>query len=151
MAISKETESFLSGLESEGETPQGSDRFLRSAAEASADSDNYIKGSVLRQADYSRNIADVKAAQKVVEDSQRALQQKESEVSRYQVELGQWKDGADKNFAKALKEREDAEAKSAKAFAKLKTVSDSAGLDYNDLIKDLDVTPVDHQQTQQHP
>lgn len=144
MAISKETESFLSGLESQGKLPKEVIAQLRSAAEASTDSDNYIKGSVLRQEDYSRNIADVKAAQKAVEDSQRALQQKESDVSRYQAELGQWKAGADVNFNKALQEREKAEAKSAQAFAKLKTIADASGLNYEDVIKDLEVTPVEN-------
>lgn len=139
MAISKETEKWLTGLESEGKLPKEVITQLRAAAEASTDSDNYIKGSVLRQDDYSRNISEVKAAQKVVEDSQRALKEKEDAVTRYQAELGTWKAGADTNYNKALQEREAAETRSARAVAKLKTLATASGFSEEDVLKDLDL------------
>jgi hypothetical protein len=141
MATSKETERFLEGLEKEGKLPKEALAQLRTSLEASSDADNYIKGSTLRQDDYSRNISDLKAAQKLVEDSQKALQQKEAEVSKYQTELGTWKAGADQNYSKALQEREKAERKAAAAVAKVRTLAVASGLNEEDVLKDLDVTP----------
>lgn len=142
MALSKETEAWLSGLEKDGKLPKEVIESLRSAAGANSDTDNYIKGSALRQEDYSRNISDLKAAQKLVEDSQKALVQKEADVSRYQAELGTWKAGADQNFNKALEEREKAERKTAAAIAKVRTLAIANGLSEEDVLRDLDVTPV---------
>jgi hypothetical protein len=141
MALSKETEAWLGGLEKDGKLPKEVLDSLRTAAGASTDTDNYIKGSALRQEDYSRNISDLKAAQKLVEDSQKALQQKEADVTRYQAELGTWKAGADQNYTKALEEREKADKKAAAAIAKVRTLAIANGLNEEDVLKDLDVTP----------
>lgn len=140
MALSTETKAWLEGLKKEGNL---SDEALKQLEQSldNGKADDYVKGSQLRQNEFSSKMASVQAAQKAVEDASAALATKESQVSAYQTELGTWKAGADKNFQKAITERESALNKANAAMARLKSLAVANGLSEEDVLKDLDVTP----------
>lgn len=151
MATSTETQSWLDSLKREGGISEEVHTQLKSALEGNTKADEYIRSSQLRQADYSRVMADVQKAQKDVEAAGEALRTKEDQVTKYQNDLGAWKQGADKNFQQAIKEREAAGNKAAAAVARLKSLAVANGLDENEVLKDLEVAPVpDNQQQQQY-
>lgn len=148
---SKETANWLEGLKAEGKISDEVLATLKTATDASSDLDNYIKGSALRQGDYSRVMGEIQKAQKDVENSQRLLQEKEVATTKFQTELGEWKAGAQKNYDKALAERETAERKAAAYIAKLKNVAAASGFDPDEILKELDVVeqkPVETAQPQ---
>lgn len=138
MALSKETQEWLEGLKKEGSLTDEAYNQLKTSLEANAKADEYVKGSQLRQADYSRVMSDVQKAQKAVEDSQAALATREAQVTKYQGDLAQWKDGADRNFQKAIQERELAANKAQAAIARLKSLAVANGLPEDEVLKDLD-------------
>ena len=141
MPLSAETKNWLDALEKEGNLSPEVVKGLREAAEANPKSDEFLKGSVLRQNDYSRVIADVKKGQKDLETAQEALKAKEAAVSKFQTELGTWKQGAEQSFDKALREREAADRKAQAALSRLKTIAEANGLSVEEVVKDLDTTP----------
>lgn len=142
MALSNETKQWLDGLKAEGSLSDEAYNQLKTSLEASAKADEYVKGSQLRQADYSRAMADVQKAQKAVEDSQRALTDKEAQVTQFQTELGTWKAGADVKFQEAIKEREKLAVKAQAAVARLRSLAVANGLSEDEVLRDLDTTPV---------
>ncbi len=142
MALSTETKAWLAGLKAEGNLSDEAYRQLEQSLEGSSKADEYVKGSQLRQADYSRAMASVQTAKGEVEMAAQALKAKEDAVTRYQAELGTWKAGADVNFQNALQEREKALNKANAAMARLKSLAVANGLPEDEVLKDLDVTPV---------
>jgi len=142
MALSTETQAWLDDLKKEGGLSDEAYKTLAATLESSAKADLYVKGSALRQADYSRQMNDVKTAKESLDKATAELQKKEADVTKYQTDLAQWKSGADVSYNKALKEREVAFQKATAAIARLKTVADSAGLDSNELLKDLETEQV---------
>ncbi len=142
MAISKETQEWLDDLKKEGTLSEEVIQNLKTAVEANSKADGFLKGSVLRQSDYSRRSAEVDTAKKTVEDSQAALKQREEAVTKFQAELGTWKQGAEENYNKALKEREAAEKKASAAQARLRTLAIANGLSEEEVLKDLDVSVI---------
>jgi hypothetical protein len=133
LAISKEAESFLEGLEKEAGISGEALKAIREAVGGNPKADEFVKGSVLRQSDYSRRQAELQSAREAVETAQRTLADKEASVSKYQTELGQWKAGADSKVIEALTAREQAETKLAAALARLSTVGGKYGVDPADL------------------
>lgn len=101
--------------------------------------DEYIRGSQLRQGDYSRKQGEVQALRNEVEQTQVALAAKEEANQRYNTELVQWKAGAEGAYNKALADREKAEGTAARAVARLKSSAAQLGLNEEDLLRDLDV------------
>ena len=139
MALSTETKAWLDGLKKEGNLSDESFKALEQSLD-NGKADEYVKGSQLRQNEFSSKMASVQAAQKAVEDASSALATKESQVTAYQTELGTWKAGADKNFQKAITERETALNKANAAMARLKSLAVANGLSEEDVLKDLDVS-----------
>jgi hypothetical protein len=87
--------------------------------------DEFIKGSALRQADYSRKMQEHK---KLVDD----LAAKESEVTKFQGDLANWQNGAKEAYKKAVEEREDIAKKLAATQEKLKTIGTLHNIDENE-------------------
>jgi hypothetical protein len=148
MALSSETQAWLEGLKKEGSLTDEAYNQLKSSLESNSKADEYVKGSQLRQADYSRTMATVQQAQKDVEAAQAALAKREQDVTKYQSDLAEWKTGADKNFQKAIQEREQAANKAAAAVARLRSLAVANGLPEDDVLKDLDTAPVNNNQNQ---
>lgn len=140
MALATETQSWLEGLKAEGGLTDEAYNALKSSIEGSSKANDYIKGSQLRQADYSRVMSEVQKAQKAVEDSQLSLKTREDQVTKYQQDLGTWKVDADKNFQKALTDRETAANKAAAAIQRLQSLAVANGLPVDEVLKDLEVT-----------
>lgn len=141
MALSTETQAWLEGLKKEGNLTDDAFTQLKQSLETNANADNYVKGSQLRQNEFSSKMASIQTAQKAVDDATAALAQKEAQVTKYQADLGTWKKGADANFSKAITEREAALNKANAALARLKSLAVANGLSEEEVLKDLDVTP----------
>lgn len=142
MALSDQTKAWLEDLKTNGGLTDEAFNTIKATFEGNSKADEFVKGSALRQADYSRVMADVQKAQKDVEAAGLALKTKEEQVTAYQQELGTWKAGADVNFQKAIKEREALERKAAAAVGRLKSLAVANGLSEEDVLKDLEVAPV---------
>lgn len=142
MALSEQTKAWLEDLKANGGLTDEAFNTIRFSFESSSKADDFVKGSQLRQADYSRVMSEVQKAQKDVEAAGAALKTKEDQVTAYQQELGTWKAGADVNFQKAIKDREAAGNKAAAAVARLKSLAIANGLSEDDVLKDLEVAPV---------
>lgn len=143
---SSETQSWLDSLRKEGALPDDVYNQLKAHVDANTRADEAIKGSVLRQADYSRVMSDVQKAQKAVEDSQNALTAREQQVTKFQEELGTWKQGADVNFQKAIREREVAAKKAEAAVARLRSLAMANGLAEEDVLRDLDTVVISQEE-----
>ena len=141
MAISQETKRWLEGLKKEGNLSDEAYAAIE-ASVSNEKADGYVKGSVLRQDDYSRNMADVQKAKKDAEDAMVTLAAKEAAVTKFQGELGTWKAGAEVDYRKALADREAAERRVAAVTGRLKTTAASVGLSEEDVLRDLDMAPV---------
>jgi len=141
MAISKETEQWLTELKASGGLTDDAYNALKSSLESNSKGDEFVKGSVLRQADYSRQSAEIQAARKAVEDSQNDLKSREASVTKFQTDLANWKTGAEAKFVQALQEQELASRQAAAAMARLKAIAAANGLDEKELIAGLDVNP----------
>lgn len=139
MALSTETASWLESLKKEGNLSDEVITQLRTAAESNPKADEFLKGSVLRQADYSRNSAAVKEAQTAVEKAAKELAEREAGVTKFQKDLAEWKTGAEGNYSKAIKERETSEKKAVAALARLKATGAAYGIDETELLKDLEI------------
>lgn len=141
MALSPETQAWLDELKKEGSLTDEAYNQLKATFENQKVND-YVKGSVLRQSDYSRNSAAIQAAKTELETAQAALTQREKDVTDFQTTLGTWKAGADVNYNKALQDREAAERKASAAFARLKTLGVASGLSEEEVLRDLEVVEV---------
>jgi len=146
MALSDQTKAWLEDLKTNGGLTDEAFNTIKSTFESNSKADEFVKGSALRQADYSRVMSEVQKAQKAVEDSAAALKLKEDQVTQYQQQLGQWKAGADVNFKKAIQEREALEKKTTAALARLKSLAVANGLSEEEVLKDLEVAPVANNQ-----
>ncbi len=129
MAISKETQEWLNELQSQGNLSTEAFAQLKSSVEANSKADEFIKGSALRQSDYSRKQAELQTARQDFEKTQNDLKTREAAVSKFQTDLGEWKTGADTKIVDALRAREAAETKAAAALAKLQRIGAQSGLD----------------------
>lgn len=142
MALSAETTAWLADLKSQGSLSDEVLTQLRSAAEANSKTDEFLKGSVLRQSDYSRNSADLQKAKTDFEKTQKDLADKEVALTKFQTELGQWKQGADTQIIAAQKDRESAEVKATAALARLQRIGVQHGIDESEWkLGDTDFTP----------
>ncbi len=140
MAISTATEQWLADLKKAGGLTDEAFNTIRASFEK-PEVDEFVKGSALRQSDYSRQMTAVQTAQKAVEDAQRDLQIKQTEVDNYRGTLDGWKAGAEGKFNTAVKNAELASTKAHAALERLKAVAAANGLDEAEVLKDLD-TPV---------
>lgn len=142
MAMSAETQAWLDDLKKEGNISDEDFTRLKATFEANDKANNYVKGSVLRQADYSRQSAEIQKAQKDLADAQETARLKQEAVDKFNGELVTWKAGAETNFTKAVQEREKAERTAQAAMARLKALATANGLDENEVLKDIEVAPV---------
>lgn len=139
MALSSETAAWLADLKKEGGLD---DAALASIQNALGDKgDGFIKGSVLRQSDYSRQSAEVQKAKKDAEEALRTVAEKEASLNRFQAELGTWKAGAEGSFNKALQDQEAANLRAQKALQRLQTVQTKYGIPEEDVKLDDVIIP----------
>lgn len=133
MALSNETAEWLKELKAQGNLSDEQVGVLRLAVEGSSKADEFVKGSVLRQSDYSRNSAEIQKAKGDLEKQLADFSRKEADVSKFQADLGSWKAGAEKSFNDALVAREKAEQNAQKALARLTTVAAKYGVAAEDI------------------
>jgi hypothetical protein len=136
--ISKETENWLQGLKAEGKLSDEVIAQLRSAAESNVETDNFFKGSVLRQSEFSRNMGEVQKAQTELEKAQADLRIRTDEAAKFREDVVNWKTGAEENYKKALADSEAAARKEAAAVARLKNLAMANGLPVDEVLKELD-------------
>lgn len=148
MALSTEVSAWLDELKKEGSLDDAAFTALKATFE-NEKVGNFVKGSVLRQADYSRQSGAIQKAQKDLEDAQTAFQQKQEAVDKFNGELVTWKAGAETNFNKAIQEREKAERVAQAATARLKSLAAANGLSEEEVLKDIEVAPVVDKKTEQ--
>lgn len=115
------TKQWLDDLKQSGSVSDEDMNVLQKIA-GNPKADEFIKGSALRQADYSRKMQE---HAKLVAD----LTQKESEVTKYQTDLAHWQTGAKESYAKAVKDREDIAKELAAATEKLRTIGTLHNID----------------------
>lgn len=139
MSLSAETTKWLDDLKKEGNLSDEAFNAIKAGVEGSPKADEFVKGSSLRQSDYSRQMGTVQQAQKDVEAAQRELQTKEAEVLAYKGTLDGWKVGADDKLKKFVSDAEAASNKALTAVNRLKSIAIANGLDENEILKDLDV------------
>ncbi len=142
MALAPETQAWLDDLKKEGSLSDEAYNSLKATFEGNSKADGFVKGSVLRQADYSRQSAAIQTAKTELETAQAALQQRETDVTKFQGDLATWKAGAETNFNKAVKDREVAQNKANAALARLRSLAVANGLNEEEVLRDIDVTPV---------
>ena len=135
MALSNETSAWLNDLKAQGNLDDATFNALKASLEGNDKADGFVKDSVHRQADYSRAMAATQAAQE-------ELRKREAALTNYQAELGTWKEGADKTFQQAIKDREDATRKLNNTLSRLRTTAVAAGMSEEEVLKDLDAPPV---------
>ena len=133
MALSTETQAWLDGLSKDGGISADQLLTIKSALESNSKADEYVKGSGLRQADYSRRQADLQTARTELERATADLKTKEAGVTQYQTELGQWKAVSENKIVAALQAREAAEKSAAAALSRLQLVGGKYGVDPADL------------------
>lgn len=141
MALSTEVAAWLEDLQKEGSLDEAAFNALKATFE-NEKVGNFVKGSVLRQADYSRQSGAIQKAQKELEDAQAAFQQKQTAVDQFNTELITWKGTAEGNFNKAIADREKAERTAQTALARLKSLAAANGLSEEEVLKDIEVAPV---------
>lgn len=147
MALSTETATWLEDLRKEGSLSEEDYGRLKTTMESNSKADGFVKGSVLRQSDYSRRQADIDKAKKDLEDAQALLATKEVDLTKFQTSLGEWKAGAEGKFNKAISDREKADRNLAAALAKLRAVATANGLDEEAILKDIEVPVVPEKKT----
>ena len=133
MALSVETSAWLEGLAKDGGISAESLATIKSSLESSAKADEYVKGSALRQSDYSRKQAELQTARQEFEKAQADLANKEAGVTKFQTDLGVWKTDSEAKIIAALQAREAAETKAAAALSRLQLVGGKYGVDPADL------------------
>ncbi len=141
MAMSTETAAWLEDLRKEGSLDDAAFASLKATFENDK-VNTFVKGSVLRQADYSRQSGVIQKAQQDLETAQAALKDRETAVTEFQTNLGTWKAGAEVNFKKAMDEREKAERLAQAALTRLKSLAAANGLAEEEVLKDIEVAPV---------
>lgn len=141
MALAPETAAWLEDLRKEGSLDEAAFNALKATFE-NEKVNTFVRGSVLRQSDYSKNMNDVQAAKKAMEDAQADFMVKQAAVDKFNGELVTWKGTAEVNFTKAVQDREKAERVAQAALGRLKSLAAAQGLEEADVLKDLDVAPV---------
>ncbi len=127
MALTKEVQDWLNDLKKEGGLTDEQVTAI-SAASDNPKAQEFIKGSVLRQSEFSKKYAAFDAEKAKFDKTVTDLATKEAAVTKFQAELGTWKAGAEENYKKALSEREKAESLAQAALARMKTVAETYGL-----------------------
>jgi len=120
--MTPEVQSWLEGLQKEGSLSAEGVALLRSAAESNPQTAEFLKGSVLRQADYSRRQTELDAAKQEAAAALDKAQELERAVTQFQTELGSWKAGAEPEYKRALTAQAEAEGKVATAQARLRAL-----------------------------
>lgn len=143
MALSTETQAWLEGLRKDGNVSDEAYNQIKASLESNSKADEYVKGSALRQADYSKKMDDVREAQKAAADATNALATKQAEVVRYQIEVANWKDGAETKYKQTVDESEKLERRASAATARLRAIAMANGLDPAEVLKDIDIIPTE--------
>lgn len=133
MALTSETQSWLEGLQKEGALSPEAIAQLRSAAESNPATAEYLKGSVLRQADYSRRQTELQTAKSEADAALALAAQKEAEVTQFQTDLAKWKGDAEPEYKRALEDSATATGRAAAAEARLKAIAKAYGVPESEL------------------
>lgn len=128
MALSTEVQSWLEGLQKEGALSAETIAQLRSQAESNPATAEFLKGSVLRQSDYSRRQTELDTAKRAADEALAQAVQKEADVTKFQTDLGTWKAEAEPEYRRALAAQADAEGKAAAAQARLRSLGKAYGV-----------------------
>lgn len=149
MALATETAAWLEELKKEGSLDDVAFNALKATFENEKVS-NFVKGSVLRQADYSRQSGAIQKAQQELETAQTAFKTKQDAVDKFNTELVTWKGTAEGNFNKAIQEREKADRIAQTALARLRSLAAANGLSEEEVLRDIEVVvPEKKVETQQ--
>ncbi len=122
MALSTEVQSWLEGLQKEGSLSAEAIALLRSQAESNPATAEFLKGSVLRQSDYSRRLTELDTAKKDADAALAKAAETEAAVTAFQTDLGRWKADAEPEYRRALAAQAEAEGKAAAAQARLRSL-----------------------------
>lgn len=133
MALSPEVQSWLEGLQKEGSLSAETIAQLRSQAESNPATAEFLKGSVLRQSDYSRRLTELDQAKKDAEAALAKAAETEAEVTRFQTDLGKWKAEAEPEYRRALAAQAEAEGKAAATQARLRSLAKAYGVPETEL------------------
>jgi hypothetical protein len=128
VALTTEVQAWLDELKKAGEVSDEDYKSLATAFERPKVGE-FIKGSVLRQADYSRHMADLQRTKTELAD-------KERQITDYQAQLGSWKSGVQEEYNKTLKEAEKLRTRVAAAQNRVRTLATTHGIS-EDEIKDI--------------
>lgn len=128
MALKAETQSWLDGLLKEGSLPAETVASLRAAAESNPSTEEYIRGSVLRQSDYSKRNADLDAATKTANQAIADAAQAKADAETYKATLTDWKGSAEPEYNRALTAAAAAEGKALAATERLKAIAKAYGV-----------------------
>lgn len=131
--LTPETQSWLDGLAKEGALSPEAIASLKSAAESNPATAEYLKGSVLRQTDYSRRQTELQAAKAEADAALALAAQKDAEVTQFQVDLAKWKGDAEPEYKRALEDSAAATGRAAAAEARLKAIAKAYGVPESEL------------------
>lgn len=146
MALSTETQSWLDGLAKEGALSPEAIAQLRSAAESNPATAEYLKGSVLRQSEFSKGMSAVQAAKDEAATTLAEALRKDAEVNQFQIDLAKWKGDAEPEYQRALNESATATGRAAAAEARLRAIAKAYNVPESQLgleapVDDKKVTP----------
>jgi hypothetical protein len=131
--LKPETQSWLDGLLKEGSLPAETVASLRAAAESNPATEEYIRGSVLRQSDYSKGRTEIDEAKKAADKAIAEAAQAKADADEYKVQLQGWKAGAEPEYNRALTAEADARGKAVAATERLKAIAKAYGVDESQL------------------
>jgi len=131
--LTNETRAWLEDLKANGGLSDEAFNSIRASVENNPKADEHIKGSVLRQSDYSRQSAEVQKAKKDAESALQAVADKEAALTKYQGELATWQGEASSSFTKAVADKEKANLKAAKALERIATLQTKYGIPDEDV------------------
>lgn len=124
MALDPNVQSWLDELKKTGAISEDELKVISGVAEK-PQAGEFIKGSVLRQSEFSKKLNEISELKKNVEAEQEKAQ-------RFGSDLAKWKVGADENFRKAIVDREEAQKKYSTAVAKLTAIGTTYGIPENE-------------------
>ncbi len=140
MALSSETTAWLEGLKKDGGLSDEAYNTIRASLD-SPKADEYVKGSSLRQADYSKKMDELRASQVAATEAQNQLAISQSNVAKYQIDVANWKTGAEAKYKQTVSQAEALERRATAAVARVRALAIANGIDETEALKDIDIVP----------
>lgn len=137
MALSPETQRWLDGLKATGKISTEDLAVIARSVDV-PEANEYIKGNQLRQDDYSRNMATLKEATTALETAKTAQATREAQITQYQLDVTNWKVGAEGKLKAAVEAAETSAQKVALATQRVKSAALAAGIDEKEFLKGLE-------------